>query len=70
MRSIQIGEQPVFAGDAVVTAIEASAFNIRRARRIFDFAIVAVSIAAPVFAAAVLAGGIRRHALDKRQVNA
>ncbi len=48
------------SADAVLTAIEAAAYNARRVRRARDVVIMAAAVAAPALAAAILLGGITR----------
>lgn len=47
--------------DAILTTVQAVAYDIPLRRSPLDWAVIGASLAAPTFAAAVLWGGVRRH---------
>lgn len=49
--------------DCTLTTVQALTFNARHATGLWTWLVIAVSVAAPAFAARVLWGGLRRHAL-------
>lgn len=49
------------AGDFALTSLQAIAWNLPRMKRRSDVAVIAISVAAPLFAATVLGGGVKRH---------
>ena len=49
------------SADAALTTVQAAVFNARRARSVRDWLVIGVSIAAPLMAASILLGGLRRR---------
>ncbi len=52
--------------DVVLTIVQVVAFNLRRMRGPLDVAVCTASVAAPMLAAAILAGGLRRRESSQR----
>ena len=58
-RQLAIGAAIATAADATLTTIQAARYNVPRARSARHWMIIGAAIAAPLFAAAVLTGGLR-----------